>query len=177
MRDRSADESPTSVGRATIGVQGSRTPPSAWLADALQALAEVNEEISEDGLPVIPPSARMEARRIIGALACHPLAPAVYPTEDGEIAIHFKSPDAPNSVIILLDSRREGECYAYTGGRSLRAHYNVSSDLPDGFVVEQLRSLMREGAVRLAVPVAAGTSAARRSTSHALRSDAHSDES
>ena len=143
----------------------------------MQALAEVNEEISEDGLPAITPSMRKEAHRIIVALACHPLAPAVYPTEDGEIAIHFKSPDAPNSVIVLLDSRGQGECYAYTGGRRLRAHYNASAEMPDGFVVGQLRSLMREGAVRLTVPVAAGTSAARRSTSHALRSNPHSDES
>ena len=166
-----------SVGKATIGVQGSRTPPFAWLAEALRALAEVNEEIAEDGLPEITPSMRKEAHRIIVALACHSLAPAVYPTQDGEIAVHFKSPDAPSSVTILLDSRGQGECYTCTGGRSRRAHYNVSSDLPDGFVVEQLRSLMREGAARLASPVVAGTSAGRQSTSHALRSDPHSDES
>ena len=153
-----------SIGKATIAVQGSRTRPSAWLADALQVLAEVDEEIAEDGLPEIIPSVRTEARRIIGALAQHRWTPAVYPTQDGEIAIHFKSPDAPSSLVILLDSRGQGECYTYTGGRSRRAHYNASSDLPDGFVMEQLHSLMREGAARLASPVVAGTSAGRQST-------------
>ena len=63
MRDRSASESPMSVGTATIGVRAPRTPPSAWLADALQTLAELDDEIVEDGLPEIEPSVREEAER------------------------------------------------------------------------------------------------------------------
>ena len=112
-----------SVGAVTIGVQGSRTPPSAWLADALQALAELDDEIVEDGLPPIGPSARKEAEWIIVGLARHPWAPMVYPTQDAEVAIHFKSPDSPGSVVVLLDNHGRGECYAYTGGHSRRARY------------------------------------------------------
>ena len=56
MRDRRTDESPRSVGTATVRVQERRTPPSGWLADSLQALAELDDEIVEDGLPEIKPS-------------------------------------------------------------------------------------------------------------------------
>ena len=132
---------PMSVGAPEHGFRRYRGAGSAWLTDALRALSEVDDEIIEDGLPEISPSAKREAERIIRGLARHPWAPTVYPTEDAEIAIHFKSPDLPNSVVILLDSHGHGECYAYTGGRSRRAHYDVSSDLPDGFVMEQLRAL------------------------------------
>ena len=144
MRDRSADESRMSVGPARSGVRGSPTPPSAWLADALRALAELDGEIVEDGLPEIGPSVRKEAERIIVGLARHPWAPTVYPTRDAEVAIHFKAPDSPGSVVILLDNHGRGECYAYTGGHSRRAHYDASSDLPDDFVMEQLRALRPE---------------------------------
>ena len=126
------------------------------VADALRALAEVDDEIAEDGLPEIAPCVRREAERIIVALAWHPWPPTVYPTQDAEIAIHFKSPDAPDSVVILLDGDGRGECYAYTGGHSRRAHYDASSDLPDGFVMEQLAALMPP---RTAVSAAPGDAA------------------
>ena len=83
-----------------------------------------------------------EAERIIVGLARHPWAPTVYPTRDAEVAIHFKSPDSPGSVVVLLDNHGRGECYACTGGHSRRARYDASSDLPDGFVMEQLAALM-----------------------------------
>ena len=142
-----------SVGHATIGVQGPRTPPSAWLADALQALAELDDEIVEDGLPEIGPSVRKEAERIIVGVARHAWAPTVYPTRDAEVAIHFTSSDSPGSVVVLLDNHGRGECYAYIGGHSRRARYEASSDLPDGFVMEQLAALTPQ---RLAVPAARG---------------------
>lgn len=137
-----AEESPTSGGKLTgAAFERLLTPKSAWLEDALGALAEVDDEITEDGLPEINSSARKEAERIIVGLARHPWAPTVYPTKDAEIAIHFKSPDLPNSVVILLNNHGQAECYAYTGGNSRRAHYDASSDLPDSFVMEQLRDL------------------------------------
>ncbi len=136
------DESPALSGKLTGAAFKRLLPPkSAWLEDALAVLAEVDDEITEDGLPEINSSARKEAERIIVSLAWHPWAPTVYPTQDAEIAIHFKSPDLPNSVVILLNNHGQGECYAYTGGNSRRAHYDASSDLPDSFVMEQLRGL------------------------------------
>ena len=116
-------------------------PRCAWLADALRALSEVDDEIAEDRLPAVNPTAEKEAERILLGLARHQWAPTIYPTQDAEIAIHFRSPDSRDSVVILLDGHGQGECYSYTGGRSRRAHYDVSSDLPDRFVMEQLSTL------------------------------------
>ena len=59
------DESPMSVGTATVRVQGRRTPPSGCPADTLQALTDLDDEIVEDGLPEIRPSVRKESDRII----------------------------------------------------------------------------------------------------------------
>ena len=127
-------------------------PRSIWLAGALRELAEVDDEIAEEGLPKINTAAKEEAGRIITDLAQHPWAPTVYPTQDGEIAIHFKSPGLPNAVVILLNDNEQADCYAYARGVSRRAHYDVSSDLPDSFVMEQLRGLIH---ARIANPEAA----------------------
>ena len=150
--------SPMSIGAPTPPFRPSRETMSPWLADALRALTEVDDEIAEDGLPDVAPSARKEAERIIIALARHPWGPTVYPTQDAEIAIHFKSPDAPGSVVILLDRHGRGECYAYTGGRSRRAHYDEASDLPDSFVMEQLRVLLPARVTQPAAPAGLGAS-------------------
>jgi len=112
-----------------------------WLAEALEALAEIDDEIREENLPAIHDATKAEAERLVRALARHPGAPAVYPTQDAEIAIHFKSPDSPDTVVILLNNAGQADCYACTGGRNRRAPYDSSSDLPDGFVLEQLRVL------------------------------------
>lgn len=152
------DGSPMSVGAPVVAFQQSSEPRSAWLAGALRSLAEVDDEVAEDGLPPIDPAARKEAGRIIVALARHPWPPTVYPTQDAEIAIHFKSPDRPSSVVILLDGHGRGECYAYTGGRSRRAHYDAASDLPDSFVMEQLRDLAPKRMTHPAAPAGLGAS-------------------
>ena len=128
-------------------------PESAWLADALTALTGIDDEIAEENLPAVDTATKAEAERLIRALAQHPCAPSVYPTQDGEIAIHFKSPSRPDSVVILLNNGGQAECYAYTGGRSRRAHYDVSSDFSIGFLEDQLRAL---------APARAGVSAGGR---------------
>ena len=67
-------------------------PEPHWLADALAELAEVDDEIAEDDLPQVSDATKTEAERLVRALAWTPLAPSVYPTQDAEIALHFKSP-------------------------------------------------------------------------------------
>lgn len=117
-------------------------PESSWLADALAALAEVDDEIAEENLPEIDDATKTEAGRLLRALAWHPWGPTVYPMQDAEVAIHFKSPDLPDSVVILLNNGGRADCHAYIGGRGRRSHYETSSDLPDAFVLDQLRRLM-----------------------------------
>ena len=122
-----------------------RPPEPRWLDDALAELAEVDDEIAEDGLPQVSDTTKAEAKRLVRALAWTPLAPSVYPTQDAEIALHFKSPGESGTVVILLSDGGQADCHAYVDGRSRRAHYQTSSDLPDAFVLDQLRRLTPDG--------------------------------
>lgn len=117
------------------------TSGAAWLSDALTELEKIDEEIAEENLPEISSTTKKEAGRIIEALAGHHVAPTVYPTQDGEIAIHFKSLGSPNTMVILLNNDARADCYSHTKGRNRRAHYDDSSELPDDFVRAQLRTL------------------------------------
>ena len=114
------------------------------LADALAELAEVDDEIAEENLPQVGETTKAEAERLVRALtqrapACVLLA--VYPTQDAGIALHFKAPGRPDAVLVLLRDDGRADCHAYIGGRSRRAHYGTSSDLPDVWVLDQLRRL------------------------------------
>ena len=120
-------------------------PEPHWLADALAELAEVDDEIAEDDLPQVSDTTKAEAERLVRALAWTPLAPSVYPTQDAEIALHFKSPGVSGTVVILLSDGGRADCHAYVDGRSRRAHYQTSSDLPDAFVLDQLHRLTPDG--------------------------------
>ena len=129
-----------------------RVPEPHWLAEALVALAEVDDEIAEEDLPPVGEATKTEAERIIKALARHPLAPTVYPTQDAEIALHFKAPGRTGTVVILLSDGGRADCHAYVGGTSRRAHYDTSSDLPDAFVLDQLRRLTPPSRAAVSTP-------------------------
>ena len=126
---------------------GPSMPAAPWLADALKALAEIDDEIAEDDLPAVSPDAKAEAERIIRVLAgCrYAVDPTVYPTWNAEIAINFKPADRPESVVIRLNGSGQADCYTYVGGSSRRAHYATSSDVPDAFVHDRLRALAPVG--------------------------------
>ena len=120
-------------------------PESRRLADALAELAEVDDETAEENLPQVGETTKAEAERLVRALTgCAPARAllAVYPTQDAGIALHFKAaPDRPGAVLVLLRDDGRADCHAYIGGRSRRAHYGTSSDLPDVWVLDQLRRL------------------------------------
>ena len=133
----------SSVGTSTGDVcRRPRSPEPSWLADALAELAEVDDEIAEDNLPEVGAATKAEAERILRALAERAPAPAVYPTQDAEIALHFKSPGRPGAVLVLLRDDGRADCHSYIACKSRRAHYGTSSDLPDAFVLDQLDRLM-----------------------------------
>ena len=146
-RALSGDPNATSSGEARAFDAYGRfhLPESRWLADALAELAEVDDEIAEDDLPPVGDTTKAEAERLVRDLAWTPLAPSVYPTQDAEIALHFKSPGVSGTVVILLSDGGRADCHAYVDGRSRRAHYQTSSDLPDAFVLDQLRRLTPNG--------------------------------
>ena len=150
----SGDPNATSSGEArAFDAYGQfHLPESRWLADALTELAEVDDEIAEDDLPQVSDATKAEAERLVRALAWTPLAPSVYPTQDAEIALHFKSPGVSGTVVILLSDGGRADCHAYVDGRSRRAHYQNSSDLPDAFVLDQLRRLTPPSRAAVSTP-------------------------
>ena len=142
-------DAPSSVGAGTddayrqFHVPEPRRLADARLADALAELAEVDDEIAEENLPQVGETTKVEAERLVRALTGRAPARvllAVYPTQDAGIALHFKAPGRPDAVLVLLRDGR-ADCHAYIGGRSRRAHYGTSSDLPDVWVLDQLRHL------------------------------------
>ncbi len=119
-------------------------PRNGWIADAIEELKNIDEEVAEEALPEISVDTKETVERVILALPKHPIAPAIYPTMDGEIAIYFKSPDSPSSVLILVANDGQAACFSHIEGKNRRARYGDSSELPDEFVKEQLRALKKQ---------------------------------
>ncbi len=116
-------------------------PHNGWVADAIEELKHIDEEVAEEVLPEISVYTKEKAESIILALPKYAIAPVIYPTMDGEIAIYFKLPDTSSSVLILVANDGQAACFSYIGGKNRRARYSDSSELPDEFVKEQLRVL------------------------------------
>lgn len=112
-----------------------------WHADALKQLEELDAEVTEEGLPEISSNIKQQAKIIIKELKNQSQAPIIYSTEEGEIVIQFKSPVEPSIVAIELDNNGQGACFSYINGKNRRARYQDFSELPDGFVREQLQLL------------------------------------
>ena len=120
---------------------GGLTERREWFNAALAELNDVDQEVIEENLPEILPHTKDRARSIIVALATQSIAPTVYPTEDGEIALYFKSPVATSAVLIVVGNDGRGACFAHVKGKSRRARYDDASELPDVFVRAQLHQL------------------------------------
>lgn len=115
----------------------------AWAHDALDELKHIDEEVTEDSLPLISADAKEEAERIVIALSKYSIPTTIYPSVDGEIAIYFKPPDTPSSVLILVGNDGQAACFSCIKGKNRRARYEDSTELPDEFVKEQLQALRR----------------------------------
>ena len=117
------------------------SPGTDWLQDALAELESIDDEITEEALPKIQSHTKDKARAIISALATQSVAPTVYPTMDGEVAVYFKSPVATSSLLILVCNDGQAACFSYIAGKNRRARYEDATELPDEFVKAQLRAL------------------------------------
>lgn len=113
-----------------------------WLSDALDALEQIDHEAAEEGWPRGNNLSKGSAKRIIIELSrgTYP-QPAIYPTEDGEIAILFQKQSAQAGVLILIDGAGGGACFSTIAGKRRRARYDDASDLPDAFVKGELLKL------------------------------------
>ena len=117
------------------------SPRPDWLKDAIAELESIDDEVTEEALPEIQAHTKDKARAIIFALATQSVAPTVYPTADGEIALYFKSPVSASSVLILVGNDGHAACFSYIEGKNRRARYEDATELPDEFVKAQLRLL------------------------------------
>ena len=117
-----------------------------WLASALEELREIDREVLEDGLPTIKAETRDEAARILRALSGQTIQiqPTSYPTNDGEIVIHFQSPGVPAAVLIEVSNDGQAAWFSCVGGNNRRGRYSDSSELPDRFVLAELKALAAE---------------------------------
>ena len=137
----STEEQHDLLRRTFLGNLPKDEPRNGWVTDAIEELKHIDEEVAEEALPEISADTKEKAKRIIWALPKHPIAPAIYPTMDGEIAIYFKSPDVPSSVLILVGNDGQAACFSCINGENCRVRYENSSKLPGAFVEEQLQAL------------------------------------
>ena len=121
------------------------SPGAQSITDAIEELEDIDDEVTEEALPEIHADTKKHARRMILALENQPIAPTVYPTTDGEVALYFKSPGAASSVLILVGNDGQAACFSYVNEKNRRARYDDAADLPDAFVKAQVRAL-REAA-------------------------------
>ncbi len=124
-------------------VESLRVQPD-WVDQALRQLRGINAEARTEGLLIPTSRAKASARSIIKNISVAGLpVPAVYPTEDGEVAIYF-TPRSPGAgVLILCESGGAYACFSSIGGNNQRARYfeRTGAFVPGAFVKDELRKL------------------------------------
>lgn len=106
--------------------------PAAWLYEALDELAEVDEEAAEDGLDSPAATAKLTAEHVLRWLADNRVlpSPSVYPTRYGAVAIRFERvPDV--SIIIICSRDGRAACYLTVGDDKKRRHFEDALEVPD----------------------------------------------
>ena len=116
-------------------------PGREWIQAAMMELDCIDDEVAEEALQEIRSDTKDKARKIMFALMDQPIAPTVYPTSDGEIALYFKSPATTSSVLLLVGNDGQAACFSYINGKNRRARYEDATELPDEFVRAQFRDL------------------------------------
>ena len=115
------------------------------LRDALRDLDEARTEARQEEYPLPADAALANARRLLPAMyGLLPCRFEVYPTPDGEIAVHSPA-ESGRSVLVLCDSDGGALCLVNMNGAHRRARYFDAGLLPDGFVREALAELRRRG--------------------------------
>lgn len=116
--------------------------PAPWLDRAMADLDAIDQESREENYEPASARAKKNARRILKVFADHDFPnPAVYPTEDGEIHIFLRDKDKAAAVLVECDSDGRGACFSTFAGTNRRARYDDARELPDEFVLAQLRRL------------------------------------
>ena len=108
------------------------------LRDALTDLKEATDYAREEGFPIPSKSAFGNAELLLREVRkITPLHLEVYPTPDGEIALHFPN-GRGRSVVVLCDSDGSVLCLANLESDHRRKSYATIDALPDEFLREVL---------------------------------------
>lgn len=111
------------------------------LIDALQDLREAPDEAEEEGFPKPSPAALANAERLLKAtFAALPHRVEVYPTPDGEVAVHARVRRG-SSVLMLCEPDGAVLCLVNMAGNHRRRRYENAADAPDAFLQEALAEL------------------------------------
>ena len=126
------------ISRADLPQSAADGPNDHVFSIALTDLREAADYAREEGFPTPSNSAISNAGRLLQEIhKIFPLHLEVYPTPDGEIAIH-----APNgrghSVVLLCDSNGEVLCLANLESEHRRRSYPTTNALPDKFMRQAL---------------------------------------
>ena len=109
-------------------------PYESELSVALTDLQEATEYAEEEGFPIPSKSAISNAERLLNEIhKISSLHLEVYPTLDGEIAIHIPN-GRGRSVVVLCDSDGGALCMANLDSGHRREKYPTSDALPDKFL-------------------------------------------
>ena len=113
------------------------------LADALKDFSEIVEMAEEDGFPDPSPLAFANARYLLMRMFfIFQVYYSVYPSPDGEIAIHYVSKDKKHALLVLCDS--QGGVAVFLSSDEYgneRITYDKADSLPDVFLCRMLNQV------------------------------------
>ena len=122
----------------------SETPTDTELCGALADLQETAEYAREEGFPIPSNLAIDNAERLLKEMyKISPLHLEVYPTPDGEVAIHVPN-GRGRSVVLLCGSDGSVLCMANLDSGHRRQSYPRASELPDKFLRQVITDLESE---------------------------------
>lgn len=121
-----------------------KSATEATLSDALADLQDAAEYAHEEGFPIPSKSAIDNAERLLREIhKVSSLHLEVYPTPDGEIAIHVPN-GRGRSVVLLCGSGGGVLCIANLESGHRRKSYSKAGALPDKFLRQALIDLESE---------------------------------
>ncbi len=132
------------ISRADFSQSASDEPNDQRFSIALADLQDASDYAREEGFPIPSKSSIDNARYLLNEIhKISPLLLEVYPTPDGEIAIH--SPNGRGRSVLLLCSSDGGAlCLANLESGHRRKSYPTTDTLPDKFLRQVFMDLESE---------------------------------
>lgn len=117
--------------------------PATVPPEVMAALDAVQEEAREEGYPVPSDALVDDARALLRkAYQVAPVGYAIYPMENGEIAIHASN--EPKGAVVITCHPHDTWCVVSIGKSRRRAWFQDMAELPDPFVVKALQDLVEQ---------------------------------